>query len=69
VQGLLGHCWFALPLQYTRLVPDQRREAVAKLNEKPLVSLTLRLQGIKDPIAPFYPIDFMVVREGLGGNA
>jgi hypothetical protein len=31
-------------LRYAHLTPDQRREAVAKLNQKPLHALTLRLQ-------------------------
>ncbi len=34
----------AMSLRYAHLAPDQRREAVAKLNEKPLLALTLRLQ-------------------------
>jgi hypothetical protein len=32
-----------MSLRYTHLAPDQRREAVAKLNEKPILALTLRL--------------------------
>ncbi len=34
-----------MSLRYADLAPDQRREEVAKLNEKPLLALTLRLQG------------------------
>ena len=45
VRDLLGHSSVAMSLRYAHLAPDQRREAVAKLNEKPLVALTMRLQG------------------------
>lgn len=45
VRDLPGHSSVAISLRYARLTPDQRREAVAKLNEKPLLALTLRLQG------------------------
>jgi len=65
VRDLLGHSSVAMSLRYAHLAPDQRREAVAKLNEKPLLALTMRLQGDHDPTAHYYPIDFMVVREGL----
>jgi integrase len=65
VRDLLGHSSMAMSLRYAHLAPDQRREAVAKLNEKPLLALTMRLQGHHDPEAHFYPLDFMVVREGL----
>ena len=45
--------------------PDQRREAVAKLNDQPIGALTLLLpwEGLPPPWR--YPIDFMVEREGL----
>jgi hypothetical protein len=33
-----------MSLRYAHLAPDQRREAVAKLDEKPLLAITLRLQ-------------------------
>jgi integrase len=36
VRDLLGHSSVAMSLRYAHLAPDQRREAVAKLNEKPL---------------------------------
>ena len=50
VRDLLGHSSVAMSLRYAHLAPDQRREAVAKLNEKPLLALTLRLQpGIAIP--------------------
>ena len=44
VRDLLGHSSVAMSLRYAHLAPDQRREAVAKLNEKPLLALTMRLQ-------------------------
>jgi integrase len=44
VRDLLGHSSATMSLRYAHLAPDQRREAVAKLNEKPLLAVTLRLQ-------------------------
>jgi integrase len=41
VRDLLGHSSVAMSLRYAHLAPDQRREAAAKLNEKPVVALTL----------------------------
>jgi integrase len=43
VRDLLGHSSVGMSLRYAYLAPDQRREAVAKLNEKPLLTLTMRL--------------------------
>jgi integrase len=43
VRDLLGHSSVGMSLRYAHLAPDQRREAVAKLNEKPILALTLRL--------------------------
>jgi hypothetical protein len=40
VRDLLDHSSVAMSLRYAHLAPDQRREAVAKLNEKPLLALT-----------------------------
>jgi integrase len=37
VRDLLGHSTVQMSLRYAHLAPDQRREAVAKLNEKPLL--------------------------------
>ena len=54
-----------LSLRYAHLAPDQRREAVAKLNEKPLLALTMRLQWDGFPAGSHYRIDSMVEREGL----
>jgi integrase len=44
VRDLLGHGSVQMSLRYAHLAPDQRREAVAKLNDKPILALTLRLQ-------------------------
>jgi integrase len=44
VRDLLGHGSVGMSLRYAHLAPDQRREAVAKLNERPLLTLTMRLQ-------------------------
>ena len=44
VRDLLGHGSVGMSLRYPHLAPDQRREAVAKLNEKPVLALTMRLQ-------------------------
>jgi hypothetical protein len=43
-RDLLGHGSVQMSLRYAHLAPDQRREAVAKLNDKPILALTLRLQ-------------------------
>ena len=43
VRDLLGHSSIAMSLRYAHLAPDQRREAVAKLNQKPILALTMRL--------------------------
>jgi hypothetical protein len=42
VRDLLGHSTVQMSLRYAHLAPDQRREAVAKLNEKRILALTLR---------------------------
>ncbi len=44
VRDLLGHSSVQMSLRYAHLAPDQRREAVAKLNDQPILALTLRLQ-------------------------
>lgn len=41
VRDLLGHSSVGMSLRYAHLAPDQRREAAAKLNEKPVLALTL----------------------------
>jgi hypothetical protein len=59
VRDLLGHSSVAMSLRYAHLAPDQRREAVAKLNEKPLLALTLRLQPDRNPAVHFHPIELI----------
>jgi len=44
VRDLLGHSTVGMSLRYAHLAPDQRREAVAKLNEKPVLALSMRLE-------------------------
>lgn len=44
VRDLLGHSSVGMSLRYAHLAPDQRREAVAKLNEKPVLAARLQLQ-------------------------
>ena len=43
VRDLLGHSSIAMSLRYAHLAPNQRREAVAMLNQKPILALTVRL--------------------------
>jgi integrase len=64
VRDLLGHSSVGMSLRYAHLAPDQRREAVAKLNEKPLLTLTLRLQPDSLPATSGYRVDSIVVRQG-----
>jgi len=59
VRDLLGHSSVAMSLRYAHLAPDQRREAVAKLNLKPLLALTLRLQPDRNSAVHFYPIELI----------
>ena len=65
VRDLLGHSTVQMSLRYAHLAPDRRREAVDKLNEKPILALTLRLpwEGFTTRCA--YPFVKMVEREGL----
>ena len=65
VRGLLGQSSVQMSLRYAHLAPDQRRVAVAELNEKPVLALTMRLPGEGPQPMWSYPIDFMVEREGL----
>jgi integrase len=65
VRDLLGHSSVQMSLRYAHLAPDQRREAVAKINDHPVLALTLRLPWEGMPPTWRYPIDFMVEREGL----
>ena len=59
VRDLLGHSSVAMSLRYAHLAPDQRREAVAKLDEKPLLALTMRLHGNDGSLSGPYPIDLI----------
>ena len=51
-----------MSLRYADLAPVQRREAVAKLLEKPLLALTLRLQLTVIFEALFCRLNFSSVR-------
>jgi site-specific recombinase XerD len=46
VRDLLGHSSVAVSLRYAHLAPDRRREAVAKLNETPILALRTLDPGI-----------------------
>lgn len=61
VRDLLGHSSVGMSLRYAHLAPDQRREAVAKLNEKPLLTLNMRLQWKDLPVASGYRVDSIAV--------
>ena len=63
VRDLLGHGSVGMSLRYAHLAPDQRREAVSKLNERPLLTLTMRLQWAGLPAVRAYRVDSIVVRE------
>jgi hypothetical protein len=41
-----------MSLRYVHLAPDQRREAVARLNQKPLLALTIVAMSVKVPVEP-----------------
>jgi hypothetical protein len=63
VRDLLGHGTVQMSLRYAHLAPDQRREAVAKLNEKPILALTLRLSWSEFSIGPSNYLKELVERE------
>ena len=65
VRDLLGHRTVQMSLRYAHLAPDQRREAVAKLNETPILALTLRLPWNALQTECAYPLVKLVEREGL----
>jgi hypothetical protein len=65
VRDLLGHSTVQMSLRYAHLAPDQRREAVAKLNEKPILALTLRLPWSAFPDDGSNYLIKMVEREGI----
>jgi integrase len=54
VRDLLGHSTVGMSLRYAHLAPDQRREAVAKLNEKPVLALSMRLKWEGFSVASCY---------------
>jgi integrase len=56
VRDLLGHSTVKMSLRDAHQAPDQRREAVARQNEKPILALTLRLpwEGVTTRCA--YPL-------------
>jgi len=43
VRDLLGHSSVAMSLRYAHLAPDQRCEAVAKLDKRPMFATSMRL--------------------------
>ena len=63
VRDLLGHGSVGMSLRYAHLAPDQRREAVSKLNERPLLTLAMRFQWEGLPAVRAYRVDSIVVRE------
>jgi len=65
VRDLLGHSTVQMSLRYAHLAPDQRRKAVAKLNETPILALTLRLPWEGFAMDRGYPFVRMVEREGI----
>jgi integrase len=65
VRDLLGHSSVAMSLRYAHLAPDQRREAVARLNERPILALTMRLPWNADADIWSYAIDSI---GGKGGT-
>jgi integrase len=65
VRDLLGHSSVAMSLRYAHLAPDQRREAVAKLNEKSIPVLTIRLPWKGEPTGVMYPLDLQWIGRDL----
>ena len=56
VRDLLGHSSIAMSLRYAHLAPDRRREAVAMLNQRPILALTVRLPSnakVERPLVTF----------------
>jgi integrase len=63
VRDLLGHSSVAMSLRFAHLAPDQRREVVAKLNERPILAFTVRLP-LGQPLG-FYLNDRLAARVKL----
>jgi integrase len=59
VRDLLGHSSIAMSLRYAHLAPDQRREAVSKLNQKPVLALTIHVPPDAGP--GFSPLHFDLI--------
>jgi integrase len=68
VRDLLGHASVAMSLRYAHLAPDQRCEAVARLDDKPLYSVALRLPG-RDPRSQVIPLERPFWVNGLTYNS
>ena len=65
VRDLLGHGSVQMSLRYAHLAPDQRREAVAKLNNKPILCAYPALTVARPAADVLYPIDLI---GGKGGT-
>jgi hypothetical protein len=63
VGDLLDHSSMQMSLRYAHLAPD--REAVAKLNEQPILALTLRLPSSAFPGGASNYLKELVEREGI----
>jgi len=59
---------FKTSLRYAHLAPDQRREVVARLDEKPLYSVALRLPG-RDTRSQVMPLERPFLVNGLTHNS
>jgi integrase len=65
VRDLLGQSTVQMSLRDAHLAPDQRREAIAKLNERPVLALTLRLPWSAFSGGSSNYLIRMVEREGI----